>query len=58
MTPVLAPYFSLAHAEWIPRVLTWDPETGFFERVDGPEGFKDYRLTLEASRFLARRRAE
>ena len=35
-----APYFSLARAEWIPRVLTWDEDTGFFERVDGPEGFK------------------
>ncbi len=52
MTPVLAPYFSLARAEWIPRVVTWDSETGFFERLDGPEGFREYRMALEASRFL------
>ncbi len=32
----LAPFFSLARAEWIPRLLTWDAETGFFERMDGP----------------------
>ena len=46
------PYFSLACALWIPRVTWWDQETGFFEHVDGPEGFKDYRMALEASRFL------
>ena len=49
---VCVPYFSLARAEWIPRVVTWDAETGFFERVDGPEGFREYRTALEASRFL------
>ncbi len=47
-----APYFSLTRALWIPRVVTWDAKTGFFERVDGPEGFRDYRTALEASRFL------
>ncbi len=51
-------YFCLTRAEWIPRVLTWDSETGFFERVEGPEGFRDYRMALEASRFLVRGRAE
>ncbi len=50
-----SPYFSLVRAEWIPRVTWWDQETGFFERVDGPEGFRDYRTALEASRFLVRR---
>ena len=44
MNATLTPYLSLARAEWIPRVLTWDSETGFFGRVDGPEGFKDYRM--------------
>ena len=53
-----ASYFSLARAEWIPRVLTWDTETGLFERVDGPEGFREYGMALEASRFLVRWRAE
>jgi len=48
----LAPYFCLARALWIPRVITW--EQGFFEQMDSPEGFKDYYMTLEASRFLAR----
>ena len=50
--PMTAPYFSLERRLWIPCVLTWDTETGFFERVDGPEGFKEYRTALEASRFL------
>ncbi len=50
---VLIPYFSLARALWIPRVITRDQETGFFDQVDGPEGFREYRM-----RFLMRRRAE
>ena len=53
-----AAYFSLSRAEWIPRVVTWDEETGFFKDVDGPDGFRGYRMALEASRFLMRRRAE
>lgn len=48
------PYFSLARGEWVPRVVTWDEETGFFERVEGPKGFRTYREALEASRFLMR----
>lgn len=55
MTTVIASYFSLERAAWIPRLLTWDTETGFFKRVDGPEGFREYRTALEASRFLVRR---
>ena len=43
---------ALARAEWLPRVLTWDEETGLFERVEGPEGFTEYQQALEASRFL------
>ena len=48
-----AAYFSLARAEWIPRMVTWVGETGVFERVDGPEGFKTYEQALQASRFLS-----
>ena len=32
------PMSSLARAEWIPRVLTWDAEMGCFETVDRPRG--------------------
>lgn len=52
--PILSPSFSLARGEWIPRAFTWDPETGVFESVEGPAGFRDYRHALEASRFLVR----
>ncbi len=55
MTATLSPYFSLERGAWFPRVLTWDLETGFFESVEGPEGFRDYRRALEASRFLRAR---
>ena len=48
----ITPYFSLARALWIPSVITWDHETGFFETVDGPEGLSEYRMAVEASRFL------
>ena len=58
MNATLTPYFSLARALWIPRVITWDQDTGFFEQVDGPEGFREYQQALEASRFLVRWRAE
>lgn len=50
--PVASPYFSLERRAWFPRVLTWDPETGFFESVEGPEGFREYGRALEASRLL------
>lgn len=33
---ILAPDFSLACALWIPRVMIWDSETGFFECADWP----------------------
>ena len=46
------PYFSLARGLWIPRVITWDPQTGFFDSVDGPEGFTEYHRAVEASWFL------
>ena len=47
-----SPYFSLAHAGWIPSVLTWDRATGIFTRVDGPEAFTTWREAEVASRFL------
>ena len=34
-----APYFSLALRGWVPCVVSWDPETGRFTRVEGPDGF-------------------
>jgi hypothetical protein len=42
---LLIAYFSLSRA-WIPCVFAWDPETGEFRRVEGPEGF----TTSETSR--------
>ena len=51
-SPVIAPYFSLARAQWVPYVVTWDALTEF-RRVEGPRGFATYREALEASRFLA-----
>jgi hypothetical protein len=50
LTP--APFFSLARAAWIPFVLIWDPETGEFRGVEGPQGFDTRPEAREASRFL------
>jgi hypothetical protein len=49
-----APYFSLVRAAWVPCALRWDEATGEFQRLEGPDGFQDYRQAVEASRFLAR----
>ncbi len=35
----------------IPTVVTWDGETGIFERVEGPRGFETWREAEEAGRF-------
>lgn len=34
-----APYFDLASGLFVPQLVTWDPETGEFMRVEGPKGF-------------------
>ena len=33
-----APYFPLARAVWILRVLAWDTQTGKFQRIEAPRG--------------------
>jgi hypothetical protein len=40
---VVAPYFSLARAAWVPCVVIWDPATAEFRRVEGPRGFATRR---------------
>jgi hypothetical protein len=49
---IVAPFFSLTRAAWIPYALAWNPETGAFRSVAGPRGFASYREAVEASRFL------
>lgn len=46
------PYFSLTRPAWFPALPTWDPETGFFPRLEGLAGFADYPRAPEATRFL------
>lgn len=48
----VAPSFSLARGAWVPRVVTWDADTGDVRRIEGPEGLATYPQALEASRFL------
>ncbi len=52
-----APYFDMRSGLWIPTVLTWDRETGFFARVEGPRGFETWREAEEAAGFSTRRYA-
>jgi len=33
-------------------LFTWDPETGEFTCVDGPQGFETWQEAEEAGRFL------
>ena len=47
-----APYFDLRSGLFIPRVVTWDPATGEFTRVEGPKGFATWEEAEEAGRFL------
>ncbi len=37
---------------FVPRLVTWDPETGEFTCVDGPKGSRRGRKAEEAGRFL------
>ena len=46
------PYPSLTRGGWIPAVVMWDPATGFFSRVEGPDAFTTWHEADEASRFL------
>jgi hypothetical protein len=49
---LLAAYFSLARAAWIPCVIAWDAENGEFQRVEGPEWFTTWGEADEAGRSL------
>ena len=40
---------------FVPRLVTWDPETGEFTCVDGPKGSETWAEAEEAGRFLNRR---
>ncbi len=51
--PVAAGPFEDGSAAWVPCVVLWDERTDELRRVEGPEGFQDYRQAVEASRFLA-----
>lgn len=37
------------------RGAAWDPETGIFTRVEGPDAFTTWGEAEEASRFLGQR---
>jgi hypothetical protein len=50
MTLGSAPYFDLARRGWVPCVVSWDPETGRFTRVEGPDAFTTWSEAKEASR--------
>jgi len=47
-----SPYFSLERAAWVSYVILWGQRTAELRRVEGPEGFHEYRHAVEASRFL------
>ena len=47
-TIIVAPFFCLVRAAWMPYALTWDAETGAFRGVEGPRGFATYREAVEA----------
>jgi hypothetical protein len=47
-----------SRAAWLPCVITWDPETSEFRRVEGPEGFTTWEEADEASGFLGRGHAK
>jgi hypothetical protein len=51
-------YLDLHSVFFIPRLVSWDPETGEFTCVDGPKGFETWEEAEEAGRFLNRRQLE
>ena len=46
------PFLDLGTCLFVPRLVTWDPETEF-THVEGPEGFATWQEAEEAGRFLA-----
>ncbi len=50
-------YLDLRSGLFIPRLVTWDPETGEFTCVEGPKGFATWAEAEEAGRFLKNGRA-
>lgn len=53
-TMIVARYYSLARASWIPCVVVWAPGTEQLERVEEPVGFPSWLEAAEASRSLVR----
>jgi hypothetical protein len=47
------PYYSFPHRGWLPCAIAWDPETGRFTRVEGPDGFTTREEAEEASRLVS-----
>ena len=45
------PYLDLLTGLFIPRLVTWDPETGEFTCVEGPTGFATWQEAEEAGGF-------
>ena len=48
-----APYFDLRSGLLIPQLITWDPETGEFTSVEGPQAFETWQEADQAGRFQA-----
>jgi hypothetical protein len=49
-----SPYLDIVTGLFVPQLISWDPESGEFTRVEGPNGFETWGEAEEASRFLAR----
>ena len=47
-----APSFDLRSGLFVPQLVTWNPETGEFTRVEAPKGFSTREEAEEAGRFL------
>lgn len=45
------PFFDLHSGLFVPHLVTWDPKTGEFARVEGPKGFETWQEADQASRF-------
>ena len=43
-----AHYFDLRSGLFVPQLVTWDPVTGEFTRVEGPKGFATWEEAEEA----------
>jgi len=51
-------FLDLRSGLFVPRLVTWDPETGEFACVDGPKGFATWQGAEQAGRFLNVRQVE